>query len=60
VQAEHREPWRGKNFGDFAKVIGTEWGKDGESFDEIWFRRLVAKGIIFRNLERLVPAQPGM
>jgi hypothetical protein len=47
-----------KNFGDFAKVIGTEWGKDGESFDEIWFRRLVAKGIIFRNLERLVPAQP--
>jgi hypothetical protein len=33
-------------------------GKDGESFDEIWFRRLVAKGIIFRNLERLVPAQP--
>lgn len=47
-----------KNFGDFAKAIGAEWGKDGESFDEIWFRRLVAKAIIFRNLERLVPAQP--
>lgn len=47
-----------KNFADFAKLIGAEWGKDGEIFDEVWFRRLVAKAIIFRNLERLVPAQP--
>ncbi len=47
-----------KNFADFARLIGAEWGKDGETFDEVWFRRLVAKAIIFRNLERLVPAQP--
>lgn len=47
-----------KNFGDFAKIIGTEWSKSDANFDEAWFRHLVAKAIIFRNLERLVPTQP--
>src|SRR5690606_3870201 len=27
-------------------------------FDEIWFQRLIAKAIIFKNMERIVPAQP--
>ncbi|MBX5160410.1 AIPR family protein [Rhizobium sp. NZLR8] len=43
-----------KNFTEFAKAIGTRWGKDGTSFDEVWFRRLVAKTIIFRRTENLV------
>ena len=47
-----------KNFSDFAKTIGAEWGKDGRTFDDIWFMRLVAKAIIFRNIERLVGSQP--
>ncbi|MEI5688949.1 AIPR family protein [Sphingomonas kyungheensis] len=47
-----------KNFAELAKTIGTEWGKDGAPFDEVWFQRLVAKAIIFRHLERVVPAQP--
>lgn len=47
-----------KNFSDFAKSIGSEWGKEGEAFDEIWFMHLVAKAIIFKNIERLVGSQP--
>jgi hypothetical protein len=46
-----------KNFGELAKTIGGEWGKAGEQFDETWFQRLIAKAIVFRNLERIVPAQ---
>lgn len=49
-----------KNFGELARVIGEEWsdGKAGaDRFDEVWYKRLVAKAIIFRNLERVVPAQ---
>jgi len=48
-----------KNFAELARVIGEEWGKsDGSQFDEVWFQWLVAKAIIFRTLERIVPAQP--
>src|SRR5690606_27277282 len=31
---------------------------DGARFDELWYQRLIAKAIIFRHLERIVPAQP--
>lgn len=48
-----------KNFAELAKAIGAEWGNNnGPQFDEIWFKRLIAKAIIFRNMERIVPAQP--
>lgn len=47
-----------KNFGEVAKAIGTEWGKREGDFDETWFKRLIAKAIIFRSIEGLVPAQP--
>src|SRR5690554_542787 len=43
-----------KNFAEFAKNIGKQWGKDGSIFDELWYKRLVAKNIIFRTMERLV------
>ena len=47
-----------KNFAQLAKAVGEEWTKsEGGKFDEIWFQRLIAKAIIFRTLERLVPAQ---
>ena len=45
-----------KNFANFAKSIGTRWGKDGVSFDETWYKRLVAKAIVFRATEKLVSA----
>ncbi len=43
-----------KNFAEFAKNIGTRWGAEGASFDELWFRHLVAKAIIFKSTEQLV------
>jgi hypothetical protein len=47
-----------KNFSDLAKAVGEEWSRSDAGFDETWFRRLIAKAIIFRNIERLVPHQP--
>lgn len=46
-----------KNFADLAKAIGEEWKRSDTAFDQIWFKRLVAKAIIFHNLEKLVPQQ---
>ncbi|MBU1618867.1 MAG: AIPR family protein [Gammaproteobacteria bacterium] len=43
-----------KNFTAFAKNIGETWGKSGESFDELWFKRLIAKVVLFRAMEKLV------
>tara|TARA_R110002049_G_scaffold281350_1_gene460910 strand:- start:6221 stop:8305 length:2085 start_codon:yes stop_codon:yes gene_type:complete len=43
-----------KNFGEFARQIGTRWGAEGASFDELWFKRMIAKTIIFRATEKLV------
>lgn len=64
--AKFENSWRGKpeivscgaqkNFSSFAKIIGDEWKEDGR-FDEIWFKRLVAKAIIFRAVEALIPQQ---
>lgn len=46
-----------KNFSELAKAIGKEWTEHSDRFDDIWYRRLIAKAIIFRDLERMVPAQ---
>lgn len=43
-----------KNFAEFAKHIGKRWGTEGAAFDELWFKRLIAKAIIFRATEKLV------
>ena len=45
-----------KNFGDFAKSMDTRWVEDGSAITDSWFRRIVAKAIIFRALEPLVSA----
>lgn len=46
-----------KNFGKFAEQIGESWSKSDQKYDETWFKRLVAKGIIFKSLEATVPKQ---
>lgn len=46
-----------KNFAEFAKEVGEAWGKDEARFDEVWYRRLISKAIIFRKLEAEVPKQ---
>lgn len=43
-----------KNFSEFAKKIGKNWGKEGSGFNEVWFKRLIAKTIMFRETEKLV------
>ena len=45
-----------KNFASFAKNIGKRWGKDGISFDETWYKRLIAKAIVFKATEKLISA----
>jgi len=47
-----------KNFALFAKEIGEAWSKREANHDELWYRRLVAKAIIFRKLEAEIPKQP--
>jgi len=47
-----------KNFAEFAKEIGEAWSKSDARYDELWYRRLIAKAIIFRKLEADVPKQP--
>ncbi len=47
-----------KNFARYAARIGKEWGKSSDSFNEAYFKRAVARGIIFRATERIVSAQP--
>ncbi|CAI09754.1 conserved hypothetical protein [Aromatoleum aromaticum EbN1] len=47
-----------KNFALFAKEIGETWSKNEAKYDELWYRRLVAKAIIFRKLEAEIPKQP--
>jgi hypothetical protein len=46
-----------KNFAEFAKEIGEAWTKNEARFDELWYRRLISKAIIFRALEAEVPKQ---
>ena len=47
-----------KNFADFAISIGQEWGKNRDNFNEMYYRELVAKAIIFKSVEKIVSEQP--
>jgi hypothetical protein len=46
-----------KNFSEFAKYIGEAWPRSDSKYDQLWYRRLIAKAIIFRRLESEVPKQ---
>ena len=41
-----------KNFAHFASKIGKMWDKNDERFNELYFKRLIAKAIIFRYLDK--------
>lgn len=47
-----------KNFARYATRIGGEWEKSSDQFNEFYFKRAVARGIVFRATERIVSAQP--
>lgn len=47
-----------KNFAQYAARIGKEWEKSSDAFNEFYFKRAIARGLIFRATERIVSAQP--
>ena len=47
-----------KNFARYALRIGKEWEKSSDGFNEFYFKRAIARGILFRSIEKLVSAQP--
>ncbi len=46
-----------KNFGSFSQEVGEAWRRSEKKFDETWYKRLIAKLIVFRHLEKVVPKQ---
>ncbi len=66
--AKYENAWRGlphivslgaqKNFRAFAEWIEELWKTSDADFNEEYFRRLVAKAIIWKSTERLVSKQP--
>lgn len=42
----------------YAERIGREWDKSADAFNEFYFKRAIARGIVFRSSERIVSAQP--
>lgn len=47
-----------KNFARYAVRIGGEWEKSPDEFNEFYFKRAIARALIFRATERIVSAQP--
>lgn len=47
-----------KNFAKYASRIGKEWEKSSDGFNEGYFKRAIARGLMFRATEKLVSAQP--
>lgn len=47
-----------KNFARYAQRIGAEWEKSPDTFNEFYYKRIIARAIIFKSTERLVSAQP--
>lgn len=47
-----------KNIAAFGKIITQAWNAGPEQFDVEYFRKLVARAILTRALDSLIPAQP--
>ncbi len=46
-----------KNFAQYAKRIGQEWAKNPDNFNELYYKRAIARAILFRKTERIVATQ---
>lgn len=46
-----------KNFAKFAGQVGDAWAKSDKKYNQTWYKRLIAKAIIFKALEATVPKQ---
>lgn len=47
-----------KNFAYYAKRIGSVWDKNPDQFNEFYYKRIVARAIVFRTTEKLISVQP--
>ena len=47
-----------KNFAHYAQRIGREWDKASREFNEFYYKRAIARALIFRRTEKLVLEQP--
>lgn len=47
-----------KNFATYAARIGKTWEKRPEMFNEGYYTRAIARAIVFREVEKMVSAQP--
>ena len=46
-----------KNFAQYAKRIGQLWNKNEQQFNEFYYKRAIARAILFRRTEKMVSAQ---
>ena len=46
-----------KNFAQYARRIGQMWDKNHNQFNELYFKKIIARAILFRKMEKLVSAQ---
>ncbi|MEO7464742.1 MAG: AIPR family protein [Nitrosospira sp.] len=46
-----------KNFAQYAKRIGQEWAKNPDNFNELYYKRAIARARLFRRTERIVSVQ---
>ncbi|MEI8366351.1 MAG: AIPR family protein [Parachlamydiaceae bacterium] len=44
-------------FAQFASTIGWQWEQDEKRFNELYFKHLIAKAIVFRSLDSLIMRQ---
>lgn len=47
-----------KNFAAFASKIGPAWEKNQKQFNELYYKNLIAKAILFRFLDKNIMRQP--
>ncbi|MFP7754563.1 AIPR family protein [Thermodesulfobacteriota bacterium B35] len=47
-----------KNFVKFAESIAKNWNKNEKEFNDLYFKRSIAKAIIFRTVDRFIMRQP--
>lgn len=46
------------NFAQYAKTVGVRWDADHDQFNEHWYKCIIAKAIIFKEMEKIVSSQP--
>ncbi|MDR3357976.1 MAG: AIPR family protein [Desulfovibrio sp.] len=55
---KHVSKGRQKNFAQYAARIGKEWETSKDTFNEQYYKRAVARAILFRKTEFIVSSQP--